>query len=111
MWHPILLVRIQGRKVVRENMYGNLVATKKKSKKELATRHYVLADFFKGANCAAFIFFIVSIIVFNWWGVVAMFLIVVLSRQRARYFSMLYVKYHYDKKSSKEKQVTADKVE
>lgn len=92
-----LSARIAGQKVVRKDKDGELT---KNERTELTTRYYVLSDFFKGVNCSTCLVFFVAFFLFNWWAAGAMFIIHILSRQRARYFSMLYVKYRYKKKDT-----------
>ena len=101
--HPIFFFllfspRILGQKVVRKDKDGILIKTSKKGKKEEAKRYYVLSDFFKGCITAAFIAMGIAFFTSNWFVFIAMVCIIVLSRQRTRYYSMLYVKYRYVKR-------------
>lgn len=97
-----LSVRISGQKIVRKDKDGDLV---KIAKTEMTIRYYVLSDFFKAVGCAALISLIVAACFCNCWAVGVMFAIIFLSRQRARYFSMLYVKYRYKKKDTEEEPI------
>lgn len=103
-WLFLLLfsARISGQKVIRKDKDGPLVKTKKEEKKALSTRYYVLSDFFKGICCASVIAGIISLCTANWWAAGAIFVVFVLSKQRERFYSMLYVKERYAKKKKEE---------
>ena len=83
--------------MVRKDKDGELV---KNEMTELTTRHYVLSDFFKGVCCAAVFVLPFAIWFHNWLVLGVMLFIILLSRQRARFYSMMYVKHRYKKKDT-----------
>ncbi len=87
--------RILGQKIVREDKEGSLIETSDTKKEAASNRYYVLSDFFKGVGTAAFIALVFAVCQHNWKVVCILLGIIILAKQRARFFSMLYVKYKY----------------
>lgn len=97
-WYFLLLsARISGQKVVKKDKLGDIVKT---TKTELTTRYYILSDFFKGVCCAAVLVLPFVIWLHNWLVLGIMLFIILLSRQRARFYSMMYVRFRYKKKDA-----------
>ncbi len=106
-WYFLLLsARISGQKVVKKDKLGDIVKT---TKTELTTRYYILSDFFKGVCCAAVLVLPFVIWLHNWLVLGIMLFIILLSRQRARFYSMMYVRFRYKKKGTKKEQETDEK--
>lgn len=97
----LFYARISGQKIIKKDKDGPIVKTTKENKLEVASRYYVLSDFFKGVCCASFIALIMAICAHRWWVVVTMLGIYILSWLRERCFSFLYVDKAYVKKEEK----------
>lgn len=99
-WLFVLLfyARRNGQKIIRKDKDGPIIKTTDENKLEVASRYYVLSDFFKGICCSSIITFIIALFTHRWWIAVAMFIVFIFSWLRERCFSMLYVKTAYAKK-------------